>query len=200
MDNSSETTGVEVGTGLSYRHPVNANDIDVKEAAKARTCPKIPPKPSNGPGLGTLITKVLLVLIGTVTGAWWLLLPKLLVGFFLFNIFRGAAESACSLPGATYIPICQNAGGAKSFDSLVNLQSRLVDVQELGAGGRTIPMQLEYSKNIVREVASIVRQSKIPSRFVCLQIALLASSSLYLQRQSRQPFDRVLAAYRYHER
>ena len=60
---------------------------------------------------------------------------------------------------------CQSSDDSiQRFNELDNLQSRLVHVQQIGASGLTLPMQLEYSKNVVREVAGIVDHSKVPSR------------------------------------
>ena len=95
------------------------------------------------------------------------LLPKVLVLFALINIFHAAFESACEIPLVPYTfpSYCQSSDDRiQRFNTLENIQSRLVHVQALGASGLTLPMQLEYNKNVVREVAGIFDHSKVPSR------------------------------------
>ncbi|KAF7502827.1 hypothetical protein GJ744_005020 [Endocarpon pusillum] len=94
-------------------------------------------------------------------------LLKVLALFAVINIFRTAFESPCEIPLVPYTfgSYCHSSDDSiQRFNALENMQSRLLHVQELGASGLTLPMQLEYSKNIVREVGGIVEHSKLPSR------------------------------------
>lgn len=115
----------------------------------------------------TKLSMGLIRMLGTLFMTLAPFLLTLLVLFFLFNILRAVFESACKTPFVPYIscPYCKSSDDrTQRFSSLENLQLRLVHVQQIGASGLTLPMQLEYSKNVVREVAGIVDHSKVPSR------------------------------------
>ncbi len=115
----------------------------------------------------TQLNMGLIRMLGTLCIMLAPLLSTLLVLFFLFNILCAAFESACKLPCVPYIsyPYDQSSDDrTQRFTSLDSLQSQLLHVQQIGASGLTLPMQLEYSKNVVREVAGIVDHSKVPSR------------------------------------
>ena len=84
-----------------------------------------------------------------------------LVCLFLFNILRAAVEGACIVPGTSH---CQKQDADYYLDALPDFGPALVHIQELGTNATILPMQLEYSKNIVKDVAAIVRFSEIGSR------------------------------------
>lgn len=175
MDKNLKASGSEQTTAACYRKPFTTNDVDadadadVDVSMDSKAYPKKarrrPPIQSESPGVTTQLMEGLFRMLGPMVTVLVPFLPKILLCYFLFNISRTAVDSACKSPVASFIPYCQSQGGGDvKFDALVSLQSRLIDVQELGVSGKTLPMQLEYSKNVVREVASIVRHSNIPSR------------------------------------
>ena len=167
MDNGAKTNGYEQPAVATNRnsHQDKAVDGDTK---------KPPAEPQRwleilreAQAFVIKLSMGLIRMLGTLFVTLAPLLSTLLVLFFLFNILRGASESACKIPFVPYIsyPYCQSSDDrTQRFNSLENLQSRLVHVQQIGASGLTLPMQLEYSKNVVREVAGIVDHSKVPSR------------------------------------
>lgn len=94
------------------------------------------------------------------------LLPTLILGFFIFNVLKLTLFSVCRLPGSSHVvPYCASSKDSHAeFGALINIQSRLEEVQEMGAGGITLPLLMKRSEAAIRDVAIIVKHSKVPSR------------------------------------
>jgi hypothetical protein len=97
-----------------------------------------------------------------------LFLTSILI-FLAFRAFMVKATSAvCSIPGANYVfPGCVRPPAPtslKEVQSLIDAHQNLDRIQEIAAGGLSLPLQIKRGESAIREVSKRVELSDLPSR------------------------------------
>jgi len=80
----------------------------------------------------------------------------------------GYAISPCSIPGASYLPICATdkatTGARVEFDQLMDVQSQFEDILEHATVGSTLPIAMKASERSIRDLKLVVQYSNLPSK------------------------------------
>ena len=100
--------------------------------------------------------------------AFFITVVLVLVGLRI--LINRATASICSLPGSSYVlSACSPPDaptGIEEFHRLLKVHEELDRIQELAAGGVSLPLFIKRGEAAIREVSKRVELSELPSRFV----------------------------------
>lgn len=107
-------------------------------------------------------------ILGVALGVGILVFSIQLVGGIVRSSISNALMApVCLIPGSSYIiPACNTAdnGHRANFEELINVQSQFEDILDASQDALTLPATLKNSELAIRDLRTLVRYSKLPSR------------------------------------